>query len=32
MQGKTVPESVMEVLEEELHKLGLLESHSSEFK
>jgi hypothetical protein len=32
LQGKTVPKSVMEVLDEELNKLGFLESHSSEFK
>uniref|UniRef100_A0A1B6BZM9 Lon protease homolog, mitochondrial n=1 Tax=Clastoptera arizonana TaxID=38151 RepID=A0A1B6BZM9_9HEMI len=31
LNGKKVPEAVTEVLEEELHKLGLLESHSSEF-
>lgn len=31
LKGKTVPKSVMEVLDEELNKLGFLESHSSEF-
>lgn len=31
LKDKTVPPSVMEVLDEELNKLGLLEAHSSEF-
>lgn len=31
LKGKTVPKSVMEVLDEELNKLSFLESHSSEF-
>ncbi|XP_063244437.1 lon protease homolog, mitochondrial-like isoform X2 [Bacillus rossius redtenbacheri] len=31
LKDKTVPEAVMEVLEEELSKLGFLENHSSEF-
>lgn len=31
LKDKTVPPGVMEVLDEELNKLGLLESHSSEF-
>lgn len=31
IKDKTVPKPVMEVLNEELHKLSLLESHSSEF-
>jgi hypothetical protein len=31
-QGKIVPKSVMEVLDEELNKLSFLEGHSSEFK
>ncbi|KAG8232360.1 hypothetical protein J437_LFUL008828, partial [Ladona fulva] len=32
LQNKTVPKNVMEVINEELNKLSLLESHSSEFK
>ncbi|XP_046997376.1 lon protease homolog, mitochondrial-like [Schistocerca americana] len=31
IKDKTVPKPVMDVLNEELHKLSLLESHSSEF-
>ncbi|XP_069696846.1 lon protease homolog, mitochondrial-like isoform X2 [Periplaneta americana] len=31
IKSKTVPKSVMEVLDEELNKLSFLESHSSEF-
>ncbi|KAK7871847.1 hypothetical protein R5R35_006441 [Gryllus longicercus] len=31
IKEKTVPKAVMEVLDEELHKLSFLESHSSEF-
>ncbi|XP_065352097.1 lon protease homolog, mitochondrial isoform X1 [Cloeon dipterum] len=31
IKEKTVPKAVMEVIEEELNKLGFLESHSSEF-
>lgn len=32
LADKTVPTAVAEVIEEELTKLGFLESHSSEFK
>lgn len=32
IREKTVPKTVMDVLEEELNKLNFLESHSSEFK
>lgn len=31
LKGKTVPEAVNKVIEEELEKLGVLENHSSEF-
>lgn len=31
-QDKKVPQHAMAVIEEELNKLGFLESHSSEFK
>lgn len=31
LKDKTVPQAVMDVVEEELNKLGLLENHSSEF-
>lgn len=32
LQEKKVPDAVNDVLNEELNKLGFLESHSSEFK
>jgi len=32
IKGKAVPKPVMDVIDEELTKLGLLESQSSEFK
>lgn len=32
MKDKTVPESAMEVIDEELSKLSFLDNHSSEFK
>lgn len=32
LKTRTVPQHVMEVITEELNKLGLLDNHSSEFK
>lgn len=32
IQDKEVPKAVMEVIEEEINKLGFLDNHSMEFK
>lgn len=32
LKGRTVPQHIMDVINEELNKLGLLDNHSSEFK
>lgn len=32
LKDRTVPQHIMEVINEELNKLGLLDNHSSEFK
>lgn len=32
LKERTVPQPIMEVINEELNKLGLLDNHSSEFK
>lgn len=32
LSERNVPEHIMEVINEELNKLGLLDNHSSEFK
>lgn len=32
LNERSVPEHIMEVINEELNKLGLLDNHSSEFK
>ena len=32
LKDRTVPQLIMDVINEELNKLGLLDSHSSEFK
>lgn len=32
LRGRTVPQPIMDVINEELNKLALLDNHSSEFK